>query len=187
MCPCIDYRGLNAVTVKYQHPPPLVLAAIDQLRGASICTKLDLRIASNLVCAHAMNGRLCSARHQAIICITLWHMASRTCPAALEYIRQAKRLNSHQTRWTFFFFFFTHFDFQIMYRPGSKNIKGDVFSCYYVPPNPISSLEPILTPTFVVAPVMWELHTEMAREARSPPVPSGCLPGGTHIPESLRQ
>lgn len=31
--PCIDYRGLNAVTVKYPHPLPLVLSAIEHLWG----------------------------------------------------------------------------------------------------------------------------------------------------------
>ncbi|KAK3538777.1 hypothetical protein QTP86_015894 [Hemibagrus guttatus] len=47
--PCIDYRGLNAVTVRYPYPPPLVPAALEQLRGARVFTKLDLRSAYNLV------------------------------------------------------------------------------------------------------------------------------------------
>ncbi|KAK3569743.1 hypothetical protein QTP86_004065 [Hemibagrus guttatus] len=47
--PCIDYRGLNAITVPYPYPPPLVPAALEQLRGARIFTKLDLRSAYNLV------------------------------------------------------------------------------------------------------------------------------------------
>uniref|UniRef100_A0A3B1IBQ3 Gypsy retrotransposon integrase-like protein 1 n=1 Tax=Astyanax mexicanus TaxID=7994 RepID=A0A3B1IBQ3_ASTMX len=47
--PCIDYRGLNAVTVKYRYPLPLVPAALEQLRHAKIFTKLDLRSAYNLI------------------------------------------------------------------------------------------------------------------------------------------
>ncbi|KAK3510712.1 hypothetical protein QTP70_015989, partial [Hemibagrus guttatus] len=47
--PCIDYRGLNAVTVRYPYPLPLVPAALEQLRGAQVFTKLDLRSAYNLV------------------------------------------------------------------------------------------------------------------------------------------
>ncbi|KAK3549059.1 hypothetical protein QTP70_030129 [Hemibagrus guttatus] len=47
--PCIDYRGLNAVTVRYPFPLPLVPAALEQLRGARVFTKLDLRSAYNLV------------------------------------------------------------------------------------------------------------------------------------------
>ncbi|KAK3515671.1 hypothetical protein QTP70_026461 [Hemibagrus guttatus] len=48
--PCIDYRGLNAITVPYPYPLPLVPAALEQLRGVRIFTKLDLRSAYNLVC-----------------------------------------------------------------------------------------------------------------------------------------
>ncbi|KAK3566681.1 hypothetical protein QTP86_003194 [Hemibagrus guttatus] len=47
--PCIDYRGLNAVTVRYPYPLPLVPAALEQLRGARVFTKLDLHSAYNLV------------------------------------------------------------------------------------------------------------------------------------------
>ncbi|KAK3525200.1 hypothetical protein QTP86_023235, partial [Hemibagrus guttatus] len=39
--PCIDYRGLNAITVLYPYPLPLVLAALEQLREAWVFTKLN--------------------------------------------------------------------------------------------------------------------------------------------------
>ncbi|KAK3572273.1 hypothetical protein QTP86_030271 [Hemibagrus guttatus] len=48
--PCIDYRGLNTITICYTYPLPLVPAALEQLRGAKFFTKLDLRSAYNLVC-----------------------------------------------------------------------------------------------------------------------------------------
>ncbi|XP_016359562.1 RNA-directed DNA polymerase homolog [Sinocyclocheilus anshuiensis] len=47
--PCIDYRGLNNVTVKFHCPLPLVPSALEQLREATIYTKLDLRSAYNLI------------------------------------------------------------------------------------------------------------------------------------------
>ncbi|KAK3505976.1 hypothetical protein QTP70_002185 [Hemibagrus guttatus] len=47
--PCIDYRGLNAITIQYPYPLPLVPAALEQLRGARVFTKLDLCSAYNLV------------------------------------------------------------------------------------------------------------------------------------------
>ncbi len=47
--PCIDYRTLNAHTVKLPYPLPLVPAALEELRGARIFSKLDLRSAYNLV------------------------------------------------------------------------------------------------------------------------------------------
>lgn len=47
--PCIDYRGLNAITKPYSYPLPLVPVALEQLRGAKVFTKLDLRSAYNLI------------------------------------------------------------------------------------------------------------------------------------------
>ncbi|KAI2651138.1 Transposon Tf2-11 polyprotein [Labeo rohita] len=41
--PCIDYRGLYDITVKFRYPLPLVPAALEQLRQAKYFTKLDLR------------------------------------------------------------------------------------------------------------------------------------------------
>ncbi len=47
--PCIDYRGLNNITVKNTYPLPLMSSAFERLQGASIFTKLDLRNAYHLV------------------------------------------------------------------------------------------------------------------------------------------
>ncbi len=47
--PCIDYRALNKITVKFRYPLPLVPAALKQLCGARLFTKLDLRSAYNLI------------------------------------------------------------------------------------------------------------------------------------------
>uniref|UniRef100_A0A8C4ZXL3 Gypsy retrotransposon integrase-like protein 1 n=1 Tax=Gadus morhua TaxID=8049 RepID=A0A8C4ZXL3_GADMO len=47
--PCIDYRGLNNITVKNRYPLPLMSSAFELLRGAKIFTKLDLRSAYHLV------------------------------------------------------------------------------------------------------------------------------------------
>ncbi|KAK3534422.1 hypothetical protein QTP86_015224 [Hemibagrus guttatus] len=50
--PCIDYRALNQITVKFRYPLPLVPAALEHLRGATIFTKLDLCSAYNLIRIH---------------------------------------------------------------------------------------------------------------------------------------
>lgn len=47
--PCIDYRGLNAMTVKNRYPLPLIDSLLDRLSGAQVFTKIDLRGAYNLV------------------------------------------------------------------------------------------------------------------------------------------
>lgn len=40
---CVDYRHLNAITVKHKYPMPIVDELIDELAGAKWFTKLDLR------------------------------------------------------------------------------------------------------------------------------------------------
>ncbi len=47
--PCIDYRGLNDITVKNRYPLPLMSSAFEILQGAKIFTKLDLCNAYHLV------------------------------------------------------------------------------------------------------------------------------------------
>lgn len=47
--PCIDYRGLNNITVKNKYPLPLLSSAFEVLNGAKIFTKLDLRNAYHLI------------------------------------------------------------------------------------------------------------------------------------------
>lgn len=47
--PCIDYRGLNNITVKNKYPLPLMNSAFELLHGATVFTKLDLHNAYHLV------------------------------------------------------------------------------------------------------------------------------------------
>ena len=46
---CVDYRGLNKITVKNRYPLPLISESLDRLRSATVFTKLDLRSGYNLV------------------------------------------------------------------------------------------------------------------------------------------
>ena len=40
---CIDYRELNKVTIKNKYPLPRIDNIFDQLQGASVFLKIDLR------------------------------------------------------------------------------------------------------------------------------------------------
>lgn len=47
--PCIDYQGLNDITVKNSHLLPLMSLAFELLQGVTIFMKLDLRNTYHLV------------------------------------------------------------------------------------------------------------------------------------------
>ena len=40
---CVDYRGINAITIKNKYPLPRVDELFDQLKGARYFSKIDLR------------------------------------------------------------------------------------------------------------------------------------------------
>ena len=39
---CVDYRGLNSITIKNRYPIPLVSELLDRLKGAKVFSKIDL-------------------------------------------------------------------------------------------------------------------------------------------------
>ena len=49
LCLCIDYRGLNDITIKNRYTLPLLSSAFEPLQGATMFSKLDLRNADHLV------------------------------------------------------------------------------------------------------------------------------------------
>ncbi|KAF7640898.1 hypothetical protein LDENG_00006770, partial [Lucifuga dentata] len=69
--PCIDYRGLNDITIKNRYPLPLLSSAFELLQGATIFSKLDLRNAYHLV-------RICEGDE--------WKMAFNTPTGHYEYL-----------------------------------------------------------------------------------------------------
>jgi hypothetical protein len=46
---CVDYRGLNRVTIMNRYPLPLMDELRDRVRGAKIFSKIDLKSAYNLL------------------------------------------------------------------------------------------------------------------------------------------
>ena len=41
---CVDYRPLNAVTIKNKYPLPHIDTLFDQLAGAKVFSKIDIRL-----------------------------------------------------------------------------------------------------------------------------------------------
>jgi hypothetical protein len=47
--PCMDYRGLNDITVKNRYPLPLIASTYEPLQESTVFSKLDLRNTYHLV------------------------------------------------------------------------------------------------------------------------------------------
>ncbi|KAL0171115.1 hypothetical protein M9458_031427, partial [Cirrhinus mrigala] len=101
----------------------------------------------------------------------------------LEYIRTAKVLNHRQARWALFF---TRFQFTISYRPGSQNLKADALSRVYEPDHAPPRSETILPPSMLIAPVTWDLMTEISEAHSRDPPPTECPEDRTYVPAELR-
>jgi len=46
----VDYRGLNAITIKGKYPLPLMTTLMEQIGTSQIFSKLDLKLGFNLLC-----------------------------------------------------------------------------------------------------------------------------------------
>ncbi|XDV53693.1 hypothetical protein PO909_022129 [Leuciscus waleckii] len=101
----------------------------------------------------------------------------------LEYIKSAKRLNARQARWSLFF---SRFNFKITYRPGSKNGKADALSRQFDGTSDHAKPESILPSTLIVAPVQWDIMSEISAAQRDLPTPPECPPDRTFVPLNLR-
>ena len=58
ICFCVDYRGLNAITVKNWYPLPLISETLNRLSQARIFTKLNIIAAFNRLCIWEGNEAL---------------------------------------------------------------------------------------------------------------------------------
>ncbi|KAL0147487.1 hypothetical protein M9458_057202 [Cirrhinus mrigala] len=101
----------------------------------------------------------------------------------LEYLRSARVLNHRQARWALFF---TRFQFQVSYRPGSQNTKADALSRVHEPDQTPTSSETILPTSVIVAPVAWDIMTEIVEGQAQDPTPANCPDHLTYVTLNLR-
>ena len=101
----------------------------------------------------------------------------------LEYIKNSKRLNSRQARWSLFF---NRFHFVLSYRPGTQNVKPDVLSRLYDPEPVAKEPESILPPNRVVGAVSWPIESVVKQANGETPAPWGCPRNRLFVPVSVR-
>uniref|UniRef100_A0A8C6NU91 Gypsy retrotransposon integrase-like protein 1 n=1 Tax=Nothobranchius furzeri TaxID=105023 RepID=A0A8C6NU91_NOTFU len=104
----------------------------------------------------------------------------------LEYVRTAKRLNPRQARWALFF---DRFNFNLSFRPGSKNIKPDALSRQYQQEGEALESEStfIVPPNLVLGVSRWSLERRINAAVRDPTtIPSGCPPHCLFVPPGFR-
>ncbi|KAI2659483.1 Transposon Tf2-9 polyprotein [Labeo rohita] len=101
----------------------------------------------------------------------------------LEYLQSAKRLNPRQARWALFF---TRFEFIVTYRPGSKNTKADALSRQTYTISCPDQTETIIPTSLLLAPVHWDIVTEIEHANQEHVPPTECPQGKLFVPEPLR-
>ncbi|KAK3539355.1 hypothetical protein QTP70_003840 [Hemibagrus guttatus] len=102
----------------------------------------------------------------------------------LEYLHGAKQLNPCQARWALFF---THFQFSVTYRPGSKNCKADALSRQFEASSKPVQPDLILPVTAILAPVRWSLMEEIQRAHANEPPSAGCPATKVFVPLQFRR
>ncbi len=99
------------------------------------------------------------------------------------YLRSVKCLNPRQARWALFF---TRFRFTVTYRPGTKNTKADALSRQTEKVNQTNNNDNIIPDKILVAPVQWDIMTEIEQLNLQNPPPPESPADCTYVPESLR-
>ena len=100
----------------------------------------------------------------------------------LEYLRNAKRLNARQARWSLFF---SRFRFSITYRPGSCNTKADALSHLHQKestPSETEQQERIQPPEVIISSIRWEIDEEIKCANSALEIPTQCPPEKLYVP-----
>ena len=101
----------------------------------------------------------------------------------LAYIQGAKCLNSCQARWALFF---GRFNFNLTYRPGSKNVKPDTLSWqFHDSRDSLPVPDSILPAPYLIGSLTWEIEALVRTALQTDPDPGGGTQGRLYVPVSV--
>ncbi|XP_072081029.1 uncharacterized protein [Arachis hypogaea] len=143
---CIDYRQLNKVTVKNKYPLSRIDDLMDQLQGAGVFSKIDLRLTNaTAMFSDYMNRIFCPfldkfvivfiddiliyskteeehAEHLQIVLVKFRVFSNHK---SLKYLFDQKELNIRQRRWIDLL---EDYDFELSYHQGKANVVANALS-----------------------------------------------------------
>jgi hypothetical protein len=84
---CVDYRGLNKITLKDQTPLPLIGELLDRLKGAKYFTKINLRTGYyNIRMAEGEEWKTAFRTRYGLYEYTVMPMRLTNAPATFQYV-----------------------------------------------------------------------------------------------------
>ncbi|XP_048028346.1 receptor-type tyrosine-protein phosphatase H-like [Megalobrama amblycephala] len=194
--PCIDYRSLNKITVKFRlaehrHHVAEVLLRLQQYHLFLKAEKCSFHQPSVHFLGYFIDHSGIRMDEGKVEAIKSW-----PAPTTIKELQRFLGFTNFYRRFIKNYSSIVHpltnllrhqpkFDFTISYRPGSKNIKADALSRLHAPEEKNESPETILPKSIFVNPIQWSEETLPSSNASSY-TPPGC-PQGLQRPYQHRR
>ncbi|KAI2646190.1 Transposon Tf2-11 polyprotein [Labeo rohita] len=196
LCPCIDYRQHNSQILQQPYPLPLVPAALEELCGAQVFTKLDLRRAYNLVRIRAGDEWKTAFGN------TYGHYEYQNMAEHRQHVQQVlHKLRQHNLYLKLEKYEFHKPSVQFLgYIISAEGVQMDQGKIHAIQdwPQPSNALsqssseqhtdpEPVIPPNLIVSPIIWNQDQDIQHATLHEPGPPECPEGKIYVSCCQRQ